>query len=472
MTSQRITASLRKWFRNPTVILYAVGTTITLLASAYGAKFIAPNGQSVFVLLVVALAASIAIMIPVEALPSAALILYVLLPQQAVGFVRGAAPAAVLLAIWAFRKIGQRGRHPADKWTSLTRLGTLIVAAWSGILLVTTESSENRTASVWWLLAFTLSLVIPGLINDTTTETRLLWRLWPFLTMLIATYVVLEFAIQSNFLYDMVYSAVGRPVDQQWSIYRSHGPFGHPLYAATFFATSAAAALGRHIVGYRGSYLWFVASCVGLLTTVSRGALVALVVAAAGMVLIAALSNRRHADLTPLVLQLIFGSLLVALSGFLQMRSGSTEATSSAVARSDAVTGALELARDTDWRGTGAGSSDRVFEALVTSDYPIESSPLQIAVSLGLAGLIGFALIITGTFGAAVMRRSIPIVGALVAFLISISVYNAIDSVLPLMAFLGIIAIMARSEDTQGESDLDGPGTEVNQIEMRFISRV
>lgn len=472
MTLQRVTAGLRRWLRNPTAITYAAGTTTTLLASAYGAKFIAPNGQSVFVLLVVALAASIAVLIPVEALPSAALILYVLLPQQAIGFVRGAAPAAVLLAIWAIRKLGQRRLPTTDKWTSLTRWGTLIVAAWGGILLMTTESSENRTASVWWLLAFTLSLVIPGLINDTTAETRLLWRLWPFLTMLIAAYVVLEFAVQSNFLYDAVYSAVGRPLDQQWSIYRSHGPFGHPLYAATFFATSAAAALGRHIVGSKGSYLWFVASCIGLLTTVSRGALIALVVAAAAMVLIAALSNRPHSDLTPLVLQLVFGSVVVALSGFLQMRSGSAEASSSALARSDAVTGALELARDTSWRGSGAGSSDRVFEALVTSDYPIESSPLQIAVSLGLAGLVGFSLIVAGILGTALSRHSIPIVGALVAFLISISVYNAIDSVLPLMAFLGIIAIMARSEDTQGHSDSNGPGTEVNQIEMQDISRV
>jgi hypothetical protein len=428
-----------------TGFVLCLGVVLAALAGGVGAIVIAPRGLLVIVLVVAAtIAGGLSLILPAHTLPAVALIVYVLLPQQAIGFARGAAPAAVVLTIWAIRKSGRIKFAQATTGTWLMRLGALTVVFWGAILLVGFKLVVDDQASVRWLTAFSLSVLIPVLlVSDTSRETKVLWQVWPVVTIAVSLYVLVEFVVHANPLYDLMYEIVGRPVTQEWSVYRSHGSFGHPLYAATFFATSAAVALGRQVSQGSSALLWFAAALAGLLVTVSRGAILALVVAAVVVLVSAGASGARAGGLSKIVAALSAACVLVVASGVVQSRSESSEARSSLLARSDVVTGALDAARYSEWRGTGAGTSAHVFESLTSNEFEIESTPLQILVSLGLIGLVGFSMVIVGGILSAISDRNPAALGGLIAFGVAVSGYNAIESVLPLMAFLGVILVLA-----------------------------
>ncbi|TQR85366.1 hypothetical protein D8S82_17205 [Mycobacterium hodleri] len=431
------------------------GIALAATAGAVSASSSAPSGQLIALLLITTVTVGFSLICPVHVLPTAALIAYVVLPQHAIGYVRGAAPAAVLLTLWAVRRFGETHPPRAGMGDNLMRAGGLAVGAWGLTLLTLFENGVQREASSIWLVAFALGVLIPLLqVTDTSRETQLLWRVWPILTILVACYMLAEFALQANLIYDSLYSVQGRPLAQTWSVYRSHGPFGHPLYAATFFAASTAAALGRQISQGRGSLLWFVAGSIGLLTTFSRGALLALAVAAVAMLLAALALGVRRTGLVPIYTQLFVGASVVAVTGLIQSRANSAEARISASVRSEVFAGAVKAAEYTGWRGSGAATSDLTVKSAAALPYLLENSALQIGVSLGVIGLAGFTLIIAGGLVAAVAGRNIAAIGALVAFVVAIIGYNAIESIFSLMAFLGVILVAARAPVEMTSSNL------------------
>ncbi|QFG69725.1 O-antigen ligase family protein [Ornithinimicrobium pratense] len=422
----------------------AAGLAI-FLAAAVGVEVVSPNSPVQLGLLVTALAFGVLLAaVPVPYLPAMALILFVAVPQQAVGYLNGASPAALALFAWALRKALRRvpsGRSPV--LVMIARSAGVAVVLWSTFLLMHAATANTFTTSRNWIVSLTLAAVLPLFVAGPTREARAVWSVWPIVTLVAASYAAIEFLLQSNALFESLYALVGRPVEQQWAVYRSHASFGHPLYAATFFATSAAAGLARWLID-RSSLVWIIASIVGLTVTVSRGALLA-VAAAAAVVFFVGWLQFKKGDLpgyrSGLVITCAMG--VAALStGLLQTRSGALEASTSSLARTEVLSIALATVRETGWRGTGAGTSDQSIQSWNDQGLMVESSPLQVLVSLGIPGSLAFAILIAVLLAHCLRTRNLAALGAIVAFVVAISGYNAIESLLPLHAFMGVLFLL------------------------------
>lgn len=420
------------------------GGLLTAALSGGGVAFVvAPRGlMSAVVLAAAGAFAILVVLTPTEFLPAVALAIYVVIPQQAVGYLAGASPAAVVLAVWAVRRVVGEGTGGASSWTWLARFGAATVLGWGLYLLLTSEVAVDTSPSSRWLVTFALGLFAPLLVSTTDDEARVLWRVWPAITAAAACYVVLEYVLHANPLYDTVYAIAGRSVPQEWAIYRSHGSFGHPLYSATFFAVSAAAAFGRWMSVGKGAW-WIVAGFVGLLVTVSRGPLAALAVAV-GVIVVLAFARRRSVRprrLGRVAVIVGVGVALVLGSGLLGARSNSVEAQSSAAVRSGVWERATAAAAFTDWQGSGAATSHRLIEAW--RGPVLENSWLQVLISLGVVGLAAFALIILAILANSVARVNLASAGAVVALTVSLYGYEGIEGVPPVLTVFGLLAITA-----------------------------
>lgn len=388
---------------------------------------------------------------PLRVLPSFALLVYVFLPQQLVGLggvYAGASPAAVVLGVWAVRKLMKRmaGGGAAASWTVLgarSCLGALL--AWGIVLFHGAESAvAPADVSIRWLVSFGLAVVLPSLVLDYEDELLTLWRVLPVVTLISAAYAVAEFVLNYNVIYSPLYEALGRPLAGSSGVYRSHGSFGHPLYASTFFAVSFAVAFGRWFSGASGSILWMASSLAGLLVTVSRGGLVAASAGALVVLLAAAVrGDGRMGKYLRAGAVLTAGSLGVLSVGLIQQRTRTGEAATSSEVRERVYPLALDLAELTGWRGAGAGASDVLVLHYTNQAYPLENSYLQMLVSLGGIGLvtyIGF-LVVSGTH--AVRARNWIALAGFVAFAVSVYGYNALETVLPMHVLLGLLTLAA-----------------------------
>jgi polysaccharide biosynthesis protein PslJ len=397
------------------------------------------------------------VVLPLRVLPGFALLAYVFLPQQLIGLggvYAGASPAAVVLAVWAVRKLVARmngsGVPATPRMVAGARLCVGGVLVWGIVLFQGADTAAAPAdVSIRWLVSFGLAVVLPSLVLDNRDELMILWRVLPVVTVISAAYAVAEFALSYNVIYSPLYEALGRPLAASAGVYRSHGSFGHPLYASTFFAVAFALAFARWFSGARGSVLWMACGLAGLLVTVSRGGLVA--AGAGALIVLVAAAIRGEGRVGKYLgagAVLGVGSLVVLGIGLVQQRVGTGEAATSSQVRDRVYPLALGLADLSGWRGAGAGTSDVLVLHYTHGAYPLENSYLQILVSLGVVGLLGFTAFFACAGLHAVRARNWVALAGSTAFATSIYGYNAIETVLPMHVLLGllVLAMLARAE--------------------------
>lgn len=432
-------------------LLSAAGALVVVLVVAAASVVLAPTLRDVVVLAAGLALAGVLVWAPVHTLPAIGIGLFVFVPQQAVGFLNGASPAALALGVWAVRRMLTGAVARDDALLTAARVAAVAVVGWGVWLLAVGADRAELPLGINWTVSIVLAVVLPLLAGDAREETAFLWRALPWITAVAAAYVVIEYAVGANLVYGRLYDAVGRSVTQDWAVYRAHGTFGHPLYAATFFAVAVAAALARFVTVPGRSWLWGGAAAVALTLTVSRSALAAAAVGAV-VVFVGAPLMRQGRPLPRYGAALaaaVVGAAAVLASGLLQSRADSSEASSSTDARTSVIDITFSAIRASGWLGSGPGTADLAIGSWNDQQYAVESSPLQILLSLGLPGAIAFGIVILCAAVAAIRGRSLAMLAALVAFVVAVSGYNAIEALLPLHALLGVVLVscFARGAD-------------------------
>lgn len=386
-----------------------------------------------------------ALSVPVAALPAIALVLFALVPQRLIDLdaLRTVPLPVIVMIVWLIRRVTSPLRE-SDQSHSRARNAFLVCTF--AFLVYSTLSvtfSLSSITSISWTLVMFLGVFAPIAVTPTQSEARLLLKVWPVIGAVTALYAVIEFALQDNVVFDALYGLTSSgPLVQHWESYRSHSSFGHPLYAGAFFAASTLLSLGA-VVSRRGMASWLLlgVNALGLLVTVSRGALLATGIGAGVLLITSVLRGDARGMLRRLLLVLIglVAATAAYLSPIVQGRLGSSDVVGSNSLRDRLLEAALDSAEKSSWLGSGAGTSRLALES--KGFLFIESSALQLLVSVGIPGLVLLCIALIIALGGAISHRNFGPLGALLAFSIAISTYNAIEDLRGTIVLLGLLVV-------------------------------
>lgn len=426
-------------------------------------RYVADLGMAVVPVALIATLAILALfVVPVHVLPALSLIVFALVPARVLpqDGPFGALPlTTIVLVVWALRRMllgptGVVGRLP-DVAPPGTRFRTVQVPPFKAIAVLcgalfllwgifSMVRSTDIQTSFGWLTSFTAGALVALVVGDARREADGIRRAWLVLGGWLGAYAILEAALRANPVWGTLYTALGATDSQHWSVYRSEASFGHPLFAALFFAVACAIAVGTWLTtSSRWSLAAAIFSGLGLISTVSRGAMLAAAVAsifafAASMLL---RGEKRWGRFVALLVIGAAGILVLFQYDAFRARTDSTEAELSSQVRELGVWVAVQASELTGWLGSGPGTSGitgRLFD-----DVIIENSLLQLLISVGLPGLILFIGLIGAAFLHSLSRGAVAAAAGLLAYSISISGFNAIDALRPMHLLLGCLLILA-----------------------------
>jgi hypothetical protein len=439
-------------------ILAAASSVV--IVSLLAPRFVNEFGIIVVPLVLVAFAAvAVLLLVPVEILPALALTVFALLPSRLLpqDGPLGALPlTTIILVIWAGRRIflgqgndayvepgnirGTASTHEHEPFKTAAIISGALFFVWAAIALI---RSVDFQASAGWLISFTAGALLPLVVGRATREAIWIRRAWLMLGGWLGAYAVVEAALQANPLWGNLYIALGATDSQHWSVYRAEASFGHPLFAALFFAVACAIAIGVWLTSNnRWTLLAGLFSGLGLVATVSRGAMLggAVAVMVAYLVAMVISGEKRWSRFSLLAVLGVVGIFGIFQFDAFTARNDSTEAALSSGARDTGVWVAGKVTDMTNWLGSGPGTSGisgRLFD-----DVVIENSMLQLLMSVGLPGLILFIGCIGAAFLHALSRGAVGDMAGLLAYAICISGFNAIDALRPMHLLLGCLIIL------------------------------
>lgn len=389
-------------------------------------------------LLVLLLAAVWLCLMPVDWLPALALASFVLVPvlHLPLDSLNGAInPGIGIVFVWAIRLASGRGQVTFG--AEVVPLGLLLLwVVWS------TLYSARPETSLLWTVNFVVLVGLLGLLLPGQPVAReLLLRTWLALGVSLGAYAVLELLVQANPILDWLYRSTGS-LEQTWEVYRVTTTLGHPLVNGTFFAIAVVIALSRVLRTPSRGFVVATLCCLGgLVGTASRGAVLAAGVGV--LLLLLGPMVRRGSEISRRALIPVVIVLVVAVCGaymYLGARASGDEASGSTMVRQATYELGLEIAEDHWPWGAGPGIADNLKREAFAGDQDrgIESSYLQIAISLGLPGLmlLGFAAL---TAIARAIRRQPEIAAALVAYFVSVAFFNLIEAHRPALLLLGVL---------------------------------
>lgn len=459
-----LATTLRLRFGRAAII--ALGIVVVLAASVLLPRFVGDLGLGVVLLLVIGfLALSALFLVPVHFLPATALAVFALVPPRVLpqDGLFGALPlTTIILVVWAGRRLvlghgseatGERmSRSSAAlrlraRATEHTPFRTSAITFGAGFLLWSVFSlvrSSDTGTSTGWLISFTAGALVPLVVPNLRREARALERTWLVLGLCLGAYATVEAAIRFNPVWGTLYSVLGLSDSQVWAVYRANASFGHPLFAALFFAVACSIAVGSWLTTRsRWTLAAAVFSGLGLVSTVSRGAMLALAVSL-GVAYILALAIRgvkRWSRFVGAAVLAVVGVIGVFQFDAFTARNDSAEAQLSSGARDLGLWVTLRATELTGGLGSGPGTSGitgRLFD-----DVVIENSLLQLIISVGFPGLVLFVGLLTSLFLHALSRRAVGIAAGILAYAITISAFNAIDALRPMHLLLGCLIILA-----------------------------
>lgn len=369
----------------------------------------------------------VAASLPAPVLPALALVVAVLVPwTYLVDFGHAAllSPANVVMGVFVVRSAPTMSAR--QRWA----VGALAAHLLALAVLV---APGSRAVAVLWAALY---LLLAAACLQRGEAVVGLVRAWVVTSGLVGLYAVLERAAGGNPL-GVVFTATQYPVEQVWSTYRVTTTLGHPLVNGTFLAAGGALALSALL---HGGSRWLLAalagSVAGVALTGSRGAVLALVVGCAAAAALAPRGRgqwQRAATGAGVALGL---SGLAALS--LAPRLASDEARYSSQTRLAVLEAAVGRFTSGGWLGAGPGGSESALLGFASTlgDAPIESSPLQLALSLGLPGALAAAALLAVVLVRA--RRTSPHGAVLVlALVVAGATFNLLEGY---AAHIGVFA--------------------------------
>lgn len=400
-----------------------------------------------------AVAAVALLTLPVQLLPVLTLIGFTLIPMRIVphsGILNIFPVMALVMCVWVFRRVvlKQSGKPLPGDYVERTsyglRYGVIAVAVlFLGWLAFSILRGGIGSTTVGWSVAITLSFLVPMLVPDARVEADLVRRAWIWLGGILGFFTVIELAMQGSPFVSAVYDALGLGSDASWSVYRAESLFGQPLFAASYFIVPSM--LG--IIGWlRGAKLrWAVLgalSLLGLVSTISRGAILAAAIALGVGVILALVTPGFRTPWRLLAITIAGVVAAIGLSNFapLTERGDSLDARLSTEARVLGLSVAMRAAAYGDWLGTGPGTSGQT--GRLFDDVIIENSSLQLLISIGVPGLFLFGLLLALLIFNALRHRDVAAAVAVLAYFLAISGYNSIDAVRQLHLLLGMLAIL------------------------------
>jgi hypothetical protein len=322
------------------------------------------------------------------------------------------------------------------------------------LVVVSLFQDVGSTAlSLLWSVAVVVVVVLPGFVPRGRLPTGGLTTTWAVLGVVLSLYAIVEYLLATNPLAGL-FRGGEYPLVQHWSVYRATTVIGHPLLNGTFFAMTGAVA-GALVFGTRRrlGLLLLAVSAAAEITTASRGGVFAFVIGVGTSWL---LSLRGRGKLRVLAL----GSLAVVAaaavaqvgSGPLAARSGSVEAAQSFVVRDHLLRGVGEVGERAYFLGQGPGQSGAIWldRSGALGRLVVESSLLQLVLSVGLPGVALMGLLVAVAFSRAVRAGAVVGPSVLVAYLASAATYNLVESYPAVLALAGVALLWTASEVAPG----------------------
>lgn len=384
--------------------------------------------------------------------PVVALALFIVLPRFVFSdssALQAVPPASWVLIVWLLRLA--RGAEVRN--ATRRALLALIVAfcAWGAFTVIW---SSAITTSAGWLVPFALVTVplIIGAVDRPSMVT--LRRGWLVLAALVAVYGLVEFILSSNVVYDYLRAVLAEPLVRSWSVYRVNASFGHPLYAALFYAVSAAFAYGIGI--RRGGIAPFVVAALcsaATVATFSRAGIASLAIALVSQTVLATFtrSKLRFFGKLGVSLLLVAGAFAAFQVPQLQERLLSEEALTSSAARDILPVIASSAAEAHSYLGSGIGTSATAIAPFNPEGLLMENGYLQLFVSSGVIGVVLFAAVLLTALLGALRRVDIAGFGSMLAFSIMIGTFNGVESNPGFLMILGFV--LAMIVDEKGNHD-------------------
>ncbi|MDJ0347980.1 hypothetical protein [Cryobacterium sp. PH29-G1] len=441
--------SILRRLRSAPVILVVLAAVFVVVASLLLPRFVAGLGIMVIPLTLLAFAAVVTLfMLPVHILPAVALVTFALIPARILpqdGPIGALPLTTMIIVIWALRRLipakTTLGRTtPPAPFRSATRYFALLFLIWT---LFTLARTTDLQASLGWTISFSAAVLLPLAIGTSTSEAYWIRRVWLLLGAWLGAYAVIEGVLGVNPIWGTVFRALGLTDHQHWSVYRADASFGHPLFAALFFAVACALAVGIWLQeNSKPALAAAVFSGLGLVATVSRGALLAAAIAVgfAYAVSLVLRGEKRWGKFAVLAVLMVVGVVGLFQFDAFTARNNSIEAELSSQARDLGVWVSLQAANFTGWIGSGPGTSG--ITGRLFNEVTIENSMLQLLISIGLPGLVLFLLMIGSAVAHALSRRAVGAGAALVAYTVCIAGFNAIDALRPMHLLLGCLLIL------------------------------
>lgn len=399
----------------------------------------------------VVLFVTLLLIIPRWSLPSVALVLFTLVP---VGYMpsvppvvgRYLSPAIVVLAIWVGRQLGARGDRKRALPTAWLTVFILLLLLAATSTLWSTEVSRT----LLWTLTVGIAFLAPAAMSVLPDERarRQLTSTWLWLGVGVGLMAIAEGITKTPFLAALYVNpgGVGIGVNQNWSSIRATTTLGHPLMNGTFLACTAAFGLmnafsSRNRLALASGAL----AAAGTVFTVSRSAVAGLI---AGLVVGSfILLISKHMSLTKKIIWCLLSTavgIAAITSPLLGERAASAEGSSSAETRGMLLDRAIEIAGVDGYVGSGAGTSQlRATQAGLS--LSIENSYGGLLVSLGIAGLALFMLLIVGLCVSGARHSHPDVTAGVVAFGVTAAAYPLIENVPTALILLGLLAYLTFS---------------------------
>lgn len=397
---------------------------------------------SVIAIAVGGVAVILAMLMPRRFGLSIALLVFVLLPRfiySENSFIQGIPPFGWVVAIWMLRTLRNRGEDTRTRKQRNTMVALLIAAlAW---YVVTLTWSINPLTSLGWIVPFILGTVLVTIGGRDAESIVTLRTVWLWAAAIMSVYGIMEFLLSANPVYDQLRQLLNSPLVRTWSVYRVNASFGHPLYAALFYSMSAAFAFGWGIMNGR-KWALVVSALAGLATvlTVSRGGIAVVAVA---FVVISSIAIFRQTQLrlfgkVAISMGLIVAGLAVFQIPQLQERLFSAEALSSVAARQSLNTIIWAAAQNSDFLGSGIGTSTAAAFQFNPDAYLIENAYFQLFISSGIPGVALFALVVIAATIRALRSGDLAGLGLTLTFGVMVASFNGVESNPGILFLLGL----------------------------------
>jgi O-Antigen ligase len=399
--------------------------------------------------------------VPVRTLPAITLVVTLLVPTdiaQLPILLQGIAIGMVPLAIWIVRS-------PSLRASPVIRLLALALCTWMILSEILAPIHTNRGLA--WLVTAGVCLVLVSRSTPSGLEPGRFRALFLKITTVLGAYGLVEgFVLHRNILFSPLFEhATWWAALKDNASYRITTLLGHPLVNGTVFAAAAVLAASE-LVERRDkpwqAYARFLILMGAVLATHSRSAAIALAV---GVLVVIVFSRARRRGQRNRRMVLIISAIVgaaVILSG-LQARNESSGGRASAAFRVTVLKETAEAVHMISPFGAGPGESDAYRAAVQLPGWQttLEDSYAEVAVSLGLIGLLLVLALLVAPVVAGLQR---PLVvgeaAALLTILVDIAGFNTIEghtSVLVLVALLMISILTGVRRDESLDAARTGP---------------